>query len=194
MKKKLLAMLIACLCVTEAATVFVPVSEPIRVEAATKSTKKAKKKKAPSLNKVYKAVKAAYGDDYIPNVRQRKSVANDYYGLKSSWYSEIISEVSLVNVHCDELVIVKAKNKSSKKKIKSALIKYQKALIEDTMQYPANQTKLQASKIYVKGNYVCFFVLGSIDNKTEEQGEAKALAAYKKQNKKAVKAINKLYK
>ena len=38
MKKKLLAMLIACLCVTEAATVFVPVSEPIRVEAATKST------------------------------------------------------------------------------------------------------------------------------------------------------------
>ena len=187
-------MLIACLCVTEAATVFVPVSEPIRVEAATKSTKKTKKKKAPSLNKVYKAVKAAYGDDYIPNVKLRKEEANEVFGLKSSWYSEIISEVSLVNVHCDELVIVKAKNKSSKKKIKSALVKYQKALIEDTMQYPVNQTKLQASKIYVKGNYVCFFVLGSIDNKTVEQGEAKALAAYKKQNEKAVKAINKLYK
>ena len=194
MKKKLLAMLIACLCVTEAATVFVPVSEPFRVEAATKSTKKTKKKKAPSLNKVYKAVKAAYGDDYIPNVKLRKEEANEVFGLKSSWYSEIISEVSLVNVHCDELVIVKAKNKSSKKKIKSALVKYQKALIEDTMQYPVNQTKLQASKIYVKGNYVCFFVLGSIDNKTVEQGEAKALAAYKKQNEKAVKAINKLYK
>ena len=87
MKKKLLAMLIACLCVTEAATVFVPVSEPIRVEAATKSTKKAKKKKAPSLNKVYKAVKAAYGDDYIPNVKRRKEEANEVYGLKSSWYS-----------------------------------------------------------------------------------------------------------
>lgn len=194
MKKKLLAMLIACLCVTEAATVFVPVGEPIRVEAATKSTKKTKKKKAPSLNKVYKAVKAAYGDDYIPNVKLRKEEANEVYGLKSSWYSGIVAERPMMSAHCDELIIVKAKNNSSKKKIKSALVKYQKALIEDTMQYPVNQTKLQASKIYVKGNYVCFFVLGSIDNKTVEQGEAKALAAYKKQNEKAVKAINKLYK
>lgn len=192
MKKKLLAMLIACLCVTEAATVFVPVSEPIRVEAATKSNKKTKK--APSLNKVYKAVKAAYGDDYIPNVKLGKEEANEVYGLKSSWYSGIVAERPMMSAHCDELIIVKAKNNSSKKKIKRALVKYQKALIEDTMQYPANQIKLQASKIYVKGNYVCFFVLGSIDNKTEEQGEAKALAAYKKQNKKAVKAINKLYK
>lgn len=192
MKKKLLAMLIACLCVTEAATVFVPVSEPIRVEAATKSNKKTKK--APSLNKVYKAVKAAYGDDYIPNVRQRKSVANDYYGLKSSWYSEIISEVSLVNVHRDELVIVKAKNDASKKKIKNALKKHRELLKEDAIQYSTNLQKIQASKVFIKGDYVCFFVLGSIDNKTEEQGEAKALAAYKKQNKKAVKAINKLYK
>lgn len=192
MKKKLLAILIACLCVTEAATVFVPVSEPLRVEAATKSNKKTKK--APSLNKVYKAVKAAYGDDYIPNVRQRKSVANDYYGLKSSWYSEIISEVSLVNVHCDELVIVKAKNDASKKKIKNALKKHRELLKEDAIQYSTNLQKIQASKVFIKGDYVCFFVLGSIDNKTEEQGEAKALAAYKKQNKKAVKAINKLYK
>ena len=194
MKKKLLAMLIACLCVTEAATVFVPVSEPIRVEAATKSTKKAKKKKAPSLNKVYKAIKAAYGDDYIPNVKLRKEEANEVFGLKSSWYSEIISEVSLVNVHCDELVIVKAKNDASKKKIKNALKKHRELLKEDAIQYSTNLQKIQASKVFIKGDYVCFFVLGSIDHKTEEQGEAKARAAYKKQNEKAVKAINKLYK
>ena len=164
------------------------------IHTYTTFIKKTKKKKAPSLNKVYKAVKAAYGDDYIPNVKLRKEEANEVYGLKSSWYSGIVAERPMMSAHCDELIIVKAKNNSSKKKIKSALVKYQKALIEDTMQYPVNQTKLQASKIYVKGNYVCFFVLGSIDNKTVEQGEAKALAAYKKQNEKAVKAINKLYK
>ena len=50
MKKKLIAMLIACLCVVEAASVVVPFSEPVTVEAATKKT--SKKKKTPNLNKL----------------------------------------------------------------------------------------------------------------------------------------------
>ena len=49
MKKKLIAMLIACLCVVEAASVVVPFSEPVTVEAATKKT--SKKKKTPNLNR-----------------------------------------------------------------------------------------------------------------------------------------------
>lgn len=50
-----------------------------------------------------------------------------------------------------------------------------------------NQLKIQASKVYVKGNYVCFIMLGTISNKQEEQSEDKVIAAYKKQNEKAVK-------
>lgn len=194
MKKKLTAILIACLCVTEATSVVVPIAEPVTVMAATKAGTKQTKKKAPSLNKVYKAVKKAYGEDYVPSEKLTKNLANEYYGLKSSWYSGLIAERPMISAHADELVIVKAKNASSKKKIKAALTSYQKYLKEDAHQYPANQVKIQASKVYVKGNYVCFFILGTIDNKTEEQGEAKALAAYKKQNEKAVNAIKKLYK
>ena len=39
-----------------------------------------------------------------------------------------------------------------------------------------------------------FFVLGSIDSKTEQKSDEKVIAAYKKQNEKAVNAIKKLYK
>lgn len=194
MKKKLTAILIACLCVAEATSVVVPIAEPVTVMAATKAGTKQTKKKAPSLNKVYKAVKKAYGEDYVPSEKLTKNQANEYYGLKSSWYSGLIAERPMIIVQADELVIVKAKNASSKKKIKAALTSYQKHLKEDAHQYPANLVKIQASKVYVKGNYVCFFILGTIDNKTEEQGEEKALAAYKKQNEKAVNAIKKLYK
>ena len=194
MKKKLTAILIACLCIAEATSVVVPIAEPVTVMAATKAGTKQTKKKAPSLNKVYKAVKKAYGEDYVPSVKLTKNQANEYYGLKSSWYSGLIAERPMISAHADELVIVKAKNASSKKKIKAALTSYQKHLKEDAYQYPTNQVKIQASKVYVKGNYVCFFILGTIDNKTEEQGEEKALAAYKKQNEKAVNAIKKLFK
>ena len=192
MKKKLIAMLIACLCVVEAASVVVPLSEPVSVEAATK--KASKKKKTPNLNKVYNAVKGAYGKDYTPNVKLSKDEVNARYGLKKEWYSGVVAELPMISVNADELVIVKAKDADSKKKIKNALKQYQKNLMENMHQYPANQLKVQASKVYVKGNYVCFFVLGSIDSKTEQKSDEKVIAAYKKQNEKAVNAIKKLYK
>lgn len=192
MKKKLIVMLIACLCVVEAASVVVPLSEPVTVEAATK--KASKKKKTPNLNKVYNAVKGAYGKDYTPNVKLSKDEVNARYGLKKEWYSGVVAELPMISVNADELVIVKAKDADSKKKIKNALKQYQKNLMENMHQYPANLLKVQASKVYVKGNYVCFFVLGSIDSKTEQKSDEKVIAAYKKQNEKAVNAIKKLYK
>ena len=192
MKKKLIVMLIACLCVVEAASVVVPLSEPVTVEAATK--KASKKKKTPNLNKVYNAVKDAYGKEYIPNSKLSKDEVNVRYGLKKEWYSGVVAELPMISVNADELVIVKAKDADSKKKIKNALKQYQKNLMENMHQYPANQLKVQASKVYVKGNYVCFFVLGDIDSKTEQKSDEKVIAAYKKQNEKAVNAIKKLYK
>ena len=176
----------------EAASVVVPFSEPVTVEAATKKT--SKKKKTPNLNKVYNAVKGAYGKDYTPNVKLSKDEVNARYGLKKEWYSGVVAELPMISVNADELVIVKAKDADSKKKIKNALKQYQKNLMENMHQYPANQLKVQASKVYVKGNYVCFFVLGSIDSKTEQKSDEKVIAAYKKQNEKAVNAIKKLYK
>ena len=136
----------------------------------------------------------AYGKDYIPDIKLSKDEVNVRYGLKKEWYSGVVAELPMISVNADELVIVKAKDADSKKKIKNALKQYQKNLMENMHQYPANQLKVQASKVYVKGNYVCFFVLGSIDSKTEQKSDEKVIAAYKKQNEKAVNAIKKLYK
>lgn len=187
MKKKLLALVLALACTVGTLSATVAVDQPITVEAATK--------KAPLLNTVYSAVRNAYGSDYLPNMRLSKDEIKERYGVKSSWYKGAIAELPMISVHADELVIVKAKNAESKKKIKSALVSYQKKVKEDTFQYPANQLKLQASKVYVKGDYVCFFVLGKISNSQSSQtDESKVIAAYKKENEKAVNAIRKLYK
>lgn len=192
MKKKFAAMLIACLCVAQAATAAAPIAAPITVEAATK-TATTKKKKAPTLNKVYKAVKKAYGDDYTPTLRLSKDEANERYGLKKSWYSGVIAELPMISVNADELVIVKAKDKKSKTKIKKALQAYKEKKAGNVHDYPSKLLQYQAARVYVKGDYVCFIILGSIDNKTAEKSDDKVIAAYKKQNEKAVDAIKKLY-
>lgn len=192
MKKKMMALVLAFVCAAGAFSAVTTVEHPVTMEAATK-------KKAPSINQVYSAVKKAYGNKYLPNYRLNQEPDKDEikirYGISKSWYTSAIAEVPMITAHADELVIVKAKNTASKKKIKSALLSYQKQLKNDTLQYPQNQLKIQASRVYVKGDYVCFFVLGSISNSQADQAdESKVIAAYKAETAKAVKAIQKLYK
>ena len=68
-------------------------------------------------------------------------------------------------------------------------------MVKDTNQYPMNLMKIQASKVYVKDNYVFFIMLGSIDTKLEETGtDEQILEAYKKENQKAISAINAQFK
>ena len=168
MKKKIVAMILVLACVTG---IYAPENAweaPVTVEASTQ-----KGKKTPSIQKVYNAVKKAYGDDYIPSEKVSKKELKERYGISSKWYSAAIAEVPMISANADTLVIVKAKNAASKKKIRSALKKYREELIQDTCQYPMNQLKIQASKVYVKGNYVCFIMLGTISNKQEEQSEDK---------------------
>lgn len=186
MKKKLLAFILAAVCVITAVPAAEVIEPPVLAEAATK--------RAPSINKVYSAVKDAYGDDYLPSMRLEEDEIKARYGISSKWYTSAIAEVPMINVHVDTLVIVKAKNAESKKKIKKALVDYRKSLIDDTNQYPMNQLKIQASKVYVKGSYVCFFMLGTLDAGQEEKEESKVIEAYKKLNNKAVNAVKKLYK
>ena len=188
MKKRLMAIMLALSCVAGSFSAVTAAGQPVTVEAATK-------KKAPSLNKVYHAVKNAYGKNYLPNVRLSKDEIKSRYGISSSWYSGAIAEVPMISAQADELVIVKAKNTDAKKKIKRALTDYRKWLQEESFQYPMNQPKVQAARIYVKGDYVCLFVLGTIDKKIADgTDDDKKVDAYKTENAKAVKAIQKLYK
>lgn len=63
------------------------------------------------------------------------------------------------------------------------------------MQYPMNIPKVQASRVYVKDNYVFFIMLGFIDSSLEEtENEEQLIEAYKTENKKAVDTINALFK
>lgn len=98
---------------------------------------------APSASKLASAVKKAYGDNYWPDYKLDKDEIKSKYGVDASLYASAYAQVPMISAHVDQLVIFKAKNSSSKKKILSAVKKYQKDLKEDTMQYPMNLLKIQ---------------------------------------------------
>ncbi|MDE7312536.1 MAG: DUF4358 domain-containing protein [Eubacterium sp.] len=151
---------------------------------------------APSASKLASAVKKAYGDNYWPDYKLDQDEIKSKYGVDASLYASAYAEVPMISAHVDQLVIFKAKNTSSKKKILTAVKKYQKNLKEDTMQYPMNQLKIQGSKVYANGNYVCFFMLGgSISKSLEESGtQEEIIQAYQQLNKKAVNTVKKKLK
>ena len=150
----------------------------------------------PSAFKLASAVKKAYGEDYLPNYKLDKDEIKSKYGVDASWYSSAYAQVPMISQQVDEMVIFKAKNTASKKKILSAVKKYQKDLKESTMTYPMNVLKIQGSKVYATGNYVCFFMLGgSVDKSIEESGSEEAvIKAHQKLNQKAVNAVKKQLK
>lgn len=149
---------------------------------------------SPEPDAVYEAVKAAYGENYLPNMRLTDEEIEVRYGISSDLYSSAIAEVPMISTQIDELVLIKANDEAARDTIEEALTAFQNVLKEDTFQYPANQLKIQASQVYVKGDYVCFIMLGVLDNEIAQQAdEGKVIEAYKAENEKAVKAIEKLF-
>lgn len=149
---------------------------------------------SPEPDAVYEAVKAAYGENYLPNMRLTDEEIEVRYGISGDLYSSAIAEVPMISTQVDELVLVKAKDEAARDTIEEALTAFQNVLKEDTFQYPANQLKIQASQVYVKGDYVCFIMLGVLDSETAQQAdEGKVIEAYKAENEKAVTAIDALF-
>lgn len=149
---------------------------------------------SPEPDAVYEAVKAAYGENYLPNMRLTDEEIEVRYGIAKDLYSSAIAELPMISTQIDELVLIKANDETARDTIEEALTAYQEMLKKDTFQYPANQLKIQASQVYVKGDYVCFIMLGVLDNETAQQAdEGKVIEAYKAENDKAITAIDALF-
>lgn len=140
------------------------------------------------LADIQTAVKNAYGDDYIPGMPYDDTAMEELFGVKKDWYEEYIAEGPMISAHVDTFIAVKAKEGSAED-VKKALNDYRDKLINDTMQYPSNMVKIQASQVVSYGNYVFFVMLGMIPMEVEDQGEEEMLKAYQEQNQKAVAAI-----
>ena len=69
--------------------------------------------------------------------------------------------------------------------VEKALTDYREYLLNDTMQYPMNISKIQSSRIETFGNYVCFVQLGAETPEDEEE----AILHCQEENEKAIDAI-----
>lgn len=138
------------------------------------------------LNGIHTAVKEAYGENYIPSQAFDEITLQEVYGLSSDMYDAIIAEGPMISMHVDTFIAVHP-TEGNFDNVVAALEGYRKVLVEDTMQYPMNQIKIQASKVETVGDYVFFIMLGYGDDTLENEDEI--LASFEEQNNIAIDAI-----
>lgn len=174
-------------------TIIAAIMSMILLAGCSQSGESKPQGEAVAVTKLHEAVKEAYGEDYIPNQPLDDETFLNIMGVDSALCEEYIAEVPMISTNVDTFVAVRAKEGKAEE-VKEALEAYRESLIADTMQYPMNQIKIQASKVLSYDNYVFFLMLGFLEPQQEEQEEAKVLKAYEEENQKGIDAIEKLLK
>lgn len=141
-----------------------------------------------TLDKIHEEVKAAYGDNYLPNMPFTVENLEEMFGIKADWYDAAIAEGPMMSAHVDKLIGIHA-TEGNLENVQKALNEYQKKIATDH-QYPMNMLKVQASVVETAGDYVFFVMLGTIDEMKYTE-ESDMIKAFGEQNKIAVDIINK---
>lgn len=145
------------------------------------------------LKELHDFVKEAYGEAYIPSFPYDAQALHDVFGISEDLYEEFVAEGPMISVHVDTFLAVKAREGKGEA-VEKILTDYRTRLLEDSVQYPMNQSKVKASSVIRYGDYVFFIMLGTPSKETEEQGEEAALKSAQEENQKAVDVIEGFFK
>ena len=154
-----------------------------------------------SVSDVVNTLKKVYGENYLPSESLDADTFNMLTGLTSDQYTDFAAEVPLMSAHVDTLFVVKTDDVDS---VKSTLEKYHQTQVENTLQYPMNQTKVENAIIYNNADIVVYMMLGGYPDDytpTEEMSQEDLEAAilkyensfYMEQGALGVDALNALF-
>lgn len=134
------------------------------------------------------SVADALGDQYWPDMMLDAEMLEGFFGLTPDMYDDYMAEMPMIGTNVDTLLIVKAKD-DKVEAVEEALNAYREMKVADTMQYPMNLGKIQASRIQRFGNYVCFVQLGGPNLADENMSEEESLTKCQEQNELALEII-----
>ena len=133
------------------------------------------------------AVEAAEGG-YWPDMALQPDMLEMSFGITSDMYDDYMAEMPMMSAHVDTLLIVKAKE-DKLETVQEIVEDYREAKVNDTMQYPMNLGKIQASQVETIGNSVVFVMLGGDTTDVEEQGDEAVVKTCQERNGKVIEAI-----
>ena len=148
--------------------------------------------KVADLKEIHKAVKDQLGEEYTPNRDLEAEELEGIVGVPVDDMETYIAQSPMISVNVDTFIGIKAKEGKADG-IETGLENYRKSLVENSMQYPMNIAKVNASKVIRHGDYVFFVMLGAYDDR-DDATEEERLEFAKEETKKVEETINGFFK
>ncbi len=136
------------------------------------------------MSSIRQAVVDAMGENYWPDT-QIPAEYLEGYGLTADMYVDFWGEMPMISTNVDTIMIVKAAEGQTEA-VEGVLNAYRDVQVNDTLQYPMNVGKVQASQIQVIGDYVCFVQLGADTMDLEDE---ESIRHCQEQNQMALEAV-----
>ncbi len=143
------------------------------------------------MKAVRQAVVDALGENYWPDTQMDPETLEALYGITPDMYDDYMAEMPMISTNVDTLLIIRAKD-DKVEAVEEALNTYRDAQVSNTMQYPMNVGKIQASRIQKYGNFVCFVQLGADTMTAMENGDEAVITQCQEQNELALEVIGRV--
>lgn len=141
-----------------------------------------------TVDTILEAIRKAYGDDYLSNTPITAEMLESTFGLSDDMYDAIASEMPMIGVHPDRVIVVKAKSGMTEN-VKKALETARQELINAETMYPMNIAKITSSQVVTNGDYVAYILAGAPDDR-ESATDSEMMEFAQKQTKIGVDAFN----
>lgn len=139
------------------------------------------------LDTILQNIRDAYGGDYIPDSDIPENLLTDVYGLTADMYVDIRAEMAMISTFPDTVLVVKAAEDQADN-VEAALTTDKDNAISNTLQYPMNIPKTNATQVVRSGDYVAFLMVGAVGEFDDAQSE-EAMRFARDETQKAVKAF-----
>ena len=140
------------------------------------------------MDAVKKAVTDLLGENYFPNMPLDPDMLEQLVGVTPDIYEDYLAEIPMISTNVDTLIVVKAAGGQADA-VEEALNAYRNVQVGNTMQYPQNVGKIQASKVGRVGDYVIFTLLGGDVSDLLDQGDEVVITHCQEINDSVIKAI-----
>lgn len=142
------------------------------------------------MSAIRQAVVDTLGENYWPNMQIPPEYLEEY-GLTGDMYTDFWGEMPMISTNVDTIIVIRAAE-GQIDAVEGVLGSYRDALVGNTMQYPMNVGKIQASRIEVVGDYACFAQLGADTMDLMDEGDEAVIRHCQEQNELALEAIERV--
>lgn len=140
-----------------------------------------------TFDKVIESVKEEYGEYYLPNVEMDEERFVEVTGIDMENVERFYAEEPMIGTQVDKFIAIKAKDGKGAD-VEADLNAYRDVLVNDSLQYPINEAKVESSEVVRYGDYVYFVMLGKYDERDDVDDES-ALEFAKKETKRGLDKI-----